>query len=246
MGTRLATLGYTVYEETGVRCTNHHISKWGIIVGVRSDIQISQPVITSHASLAGRVVAVDIILGTTSGMGFTHRIIGAYALWNPGINDGEFWTQIAKLCRNSQHSWTLAGDLNATTSSVERPSGGNDARRQYTRFLTETNGYDLWRTQPDRNRERDWTCRARGATSGGNIIDRVVASHAGFSDGEIHTATKDFIPGTDHRAVIAFINIDPPLSLTDQRLIFMAREATHLKPCVKCPTKTEKHKFKLF
>jgi hypothetical protein len=108
------------------------------------------------------------------------------------------------------------------------------------------NGYDLWQTQPDRNRERDWTCEARGASSGGNIIDRVVASHAGFSDGEIHTTTKDFIPGTDHRAVLAFINIDPPTSLADQRLIFTTWEATHLKPRVKYPTKTEKHKFELF
>jgi hypothetical protein len=163
MGPKLTTQGYNVYEETGVRCTNHHISKWGIIVGIWNDIQISQPITITDASLTGHVVAVDVILGTTSGRGFTHRIIGAYASWNPGINDGDFWTQVAKVCRNSQHSWTLAGDLNATTSSVECPSGGNDARRQYARFLTETNGFDLWETQPDRNRERDWTCRACGA-----------------------------------------------------------------------------------
>src|ERR1700736_5966796 len=99
------------------------------------------------------------------------------------------------------------GDLNATISSVEQPSGGNDVRQQFVRFLNETSGFDLWETQPDRNRERDWTCRARGATIGGNIIDRVVTSQAVFLDGEIHTAVRDFIPGTDHRAVIALINV---------------------------------------
>jgi hypothetical protein len=43
----------------------------------------------------------------------------------------------------------------------------------------------------------------------------VVASHVGFSDREIHTAIKDFIPGTDHRVVLAFINIDPPMNMAD-------------------------------
>jgi hypothetical protein len=161
-------------------------------------------------------------------------------------DDGDFWTQIAKVCRSSQHSWTLAGDLNATISSVERPSGGNDARRQFTRFLNESNGFDLWETQPDRNRERDWTCRARGANVGGNIIDRVVVSQAGFSDGEIHTAVRDFIPGTDHRAVIALTNVKPPTHMADQRLIFVTRDVNRPKPRIKYPTKSERHKFDNF
>jgi hypothetical protein len=176
MGSKLSSLGYNVYEETGVQCTNHHISKWGIILGIQNNIQVSQPINVSDTSLSGWVVAVDVILGTTTGKGFTHRIIGAYAPWNPGVDNGDFWTQIAKVCRSSQYSWTLAGDLNATISSVERPSGGNDARWQFARFLNETDGFDLWETQPDQNRERDWTCRARGANVGGNIIDRVVTS----------------------------------------------------------------------
>ena len=104
MGSRLSSLGYNIYEETGVRCTNHHISKWGIIVGVHSDIQVSQPVNISHASLNGHVVAVNIILGTTAGRGFSHRIIGAYAPWNLGVEDGDFWAQIARVCQSSQHS----------------------------------------------------------------------------------------------------------------------------------------------
>jgi hypothetical protein len=162
------------------------------------------------------------------------------------LDDGDFWTQIGMVCQSSKHSWTLAGDLNATISSVERPSGGNDVRRHYIRFLNKTNGFDLWETQPDHIRERDWTCRACSATTGGNIIDRVVASHAGFSEAEIHTVVKDFIPGTDHRAVVALINVEPPRGMADQRLVFMTHEATRLKPRIRYPTKTEKHKFENF
>ena len=106
---------------------------------------------------------------------------------------------------------------------------GNDASRLYRRFLNDTNSFDLWKTQPDRNRDRDWTYRARGATMGGNIIDCIVTSHAGFSDGEIHTAVNDFIPGTDHRAVFAFINIEPPARLADQHLTFTTRDANNMK-----------------
>jgi hypothetical protein len=81
---------------------------------------------------------------------------------------------------------------------------------------------------------------------GGNIIDRVVTSRNGFSDGEIHTATRDFIPRTDHRAVFALINIVPPPQLANQRLVFATRETTHLKPRIRYPTKAEKHKFEDF
>jgi hypothetical protein len=101
MSSKLSSLGYSVYEETAVRCTNHHISKRGIILGVHSDIQVSQPICISHPSLKGCVVAIDIVLGTDAGKGFIHRIIGAYAPWNPSVDDGEFWIQVAKLCMSS-------------------------------------------------------------------------------------------------------------------------------------------------
>ena len=131
-------------------------------------------------------------------------------------------------------------------SAIECPSGGNDAHRLFLKFLIETNRFDLWETQPDRNRERDWTCRARDTTMGANIIDRIVTSHAGFSDGEIHTVVRNFIPGTDHRAMFAFINIDPPAHMVDQRLAFITHDANHMKPRIKYPTKAKKHKFDTF
>jgi hypothetical protein len=73
-----------------------------------------------------------------------------------------------------------------------------------------------------------------------------VASHACFRDGEIHTALKDFIPGTDHRALLAFINIEPPIQLADQCISFMTHEANRLKPRIKYPTENEKQKFETF
>jgi hypothetical protein len=171
MGAKLSLLRYNIYKETGIHCTNHHISKWGIIVGIRNDIQVSQPVSISHSSLIGHTVVVDIILGTTAGSGFIHRIIGKYVLWNPGVDKGELWVQMAKICQDSQHSWTLAGDLNAMISAVEQPSGSSDAWRLFLKFLNEANGFDLWETQPDYIRYRGWMCRAHGSTMGGNIID---------------------------------------------------------------------------
>ena len=176
MSSHLLTPEYNVYEETGIHCTNHHICKWGVIVGIQKDIQVSQHLSLSHPSLNGRLVTVDIILGTSSSKAFVHRFIGAYTPWNPSTDDGDFWTQVAKICNDLQNSSSLTGDLNSAISAVEHPSGGTDARRQYSRFLQETNSFDQWGSKLDCTRERDWTCWARGSSSGGNIIDCVTMS----------------------------------------------------------------------
>jgi hypothetical protein len=56
----------------------------GIVVGIRKYLQISQQVAISHSALAGQAIAVDFVLGTSSGRGFIHRFVGVYTLWNPG------------------------------------------------------------------------------------------------------------------------------------------------------------------
>ena len=217
MSSHLLTQEYNVYEETGICCTNHHICKWGVIVGIQKDIQVSQHLSLSHPSLNGRLVTVDIILGTSSSKAFVHRFIGAYTPWNPSTDDGDFWTQVAKICNDLQNSWSLTGDLNMTISVVEHPSGGTDARQQYSRFLQETNGFDLWGFKPDHTRERDWTYRVCGSSSGGNIIDYVAMSRC--------------------------LNIEPPSHINVQHVLFNTHEATCLKPRIKSPTKVDKHKF---
>ena len=75
-----------------------------------------------------------------------HRIIGAYAPWNPGGTGDvcHFWTDIAQLCLSSPMPWTMAEDFNVTVSSLERSNGGGDAREQYKYFLQTVDGHDLW------------------------------------------------------------------------------------------------------
>jgi hypothetical protein len=248
MGGKLPRDDYNIFEETGVKTNNHHLYKWGIVVGVRKDLQISQQIILSHSALTGRAIAIDLVLGTSIGRGFIHRFVGTYTPWNPGGTDNEFWTQITQICQQSPHSWTLAGDVNATVSTLERHTGGQDTRRQYLQFLCLSNGLDVWALNPDRTRDHDWTCRARGSTGGGNIIDRIVASHIGFSDAEIRVADRssDYVPMTDHRAVIGFLNIHPPTNpnLMASQVKF-AREtlAGHGKPRLRYPHSSEKHRF---
>lgn len=126
-GGKLLKEDYNIFEETRVKTENHHLYKWGIVVGIRKDLQISQQVTHSHPALTGRVVAIDIVLGTSNGRGFIHHFIETYAPWNSGGTDSDFWTQITHICRQSSHSWTLAGDVNTMVSTFECPSGGQDA-----------------------------------------------------------------------------------------------------------------------
>ncbi|KIK04951.1 hypothetical protein K443DRAFT_35575, partial [Laccaria amethystina LaAM-08-1] len=73
---------YDIYEEPGECAEGHHIFKWGVIVGVRKDIQVAQRLEITQRALKGRVIALDIILTTPDGRCFRHRFIGAYAPWN--------------------------------------------------------------------------------------------------------------------------------------------------------------------
>ena len=144
--------------------------------------------------------------------------------------------------------WTLAGDINTTVSTIERPSGGQDARRHFSRFLHHSEGQDLWALNPDRTRDHDWTCRARGSTGSGNIIDRIVLSNKGFGDAEIRVADKssDYVPMTDHRAVVGFMNILPlndPIFSTAHIKFSRDTQAGCGKPRLRYPQGTEKKKF---
>ena len=226
---------------------NHHLYKWGLIVGIRKDLQITQRLSLSHAALLGRVIAVDFVIGTSHGRGFVHRFIGAYAPWNPGGANSEFWNQVTDICRKSQHSWTLAGDVNATVSNLKRASGGQDAKRHYLQFLQLSSAQDLWMLHPERSRDRDWTCRSRGSSNGGNIIDRVATSIAGFHDAEIHVADRstDYVPMTDHRGIVAYIQVEPPDGLRPSQVRFTHHDLSqHLgKPRLQYPSFSGKSKY---
>ena len=211
---KMAYTDYQIFEEQGIPVSGHHLYKWGVVLGIKKGIAVSQRVNASHSSLTGRLVAVDIVIRLNNGSGFTHRVIAAYAPWDvtDSSDTASFWSEAAKLCLASTHSWTLLGDLNATVTQAERKAGGTDARCHFNNFLRHSKGTDLWSNYPDRSRLNDWTCKSRHSTDGGSIIDRIVTSANGFLDSEIFVADgrADFIPMTDHRAVVGRIILKPP------------------------------------
>lgn len=58
---------YDIYEELGELVENHHIAKWGVIVGVQKDLQVVQCLQIAQSALKGCVIALDIILPTMDG-----------------------------------------------------------------------------------------------------------------------------------------------------------------------------------
>lgn len=248
VGKKLDTNDYNFFEETGIKMENHHLYKWGVVVGIRKDIQIAQRV-EIMTTLKGRVVALDLVLGTNKGRGFLHRFIGAYAPWNPGteVNETGFWNELAKISNAAAHSWSVAGDLNASVSNTERASGGNDARRHFLHFLNITKGIDLWSDlKPQRSRLHDWTCKAHNnRSSSGNIIDRVVISSNCAVDADIAVADKayDFVQMTDHRAVISTLSMRSPESMNATPDIPVDLMEGLQTPRIKYPSKKDKIKF---
>ncbi|KAJ7885427.1 hypothetical protein B0H13DRAFT_1497873, partial [Mycena leptocephala] len=186
---------YNIFEEDAIPLSHAKGHKWGVAVGIRKDVQISQRVQITKASLKGRVLAIDVILPTDSGRGFVHRVIGVYAPWDPGINNvdpnaRDFWGDLTIFCNETLTSWSISGDLNATVTSSERAADKSDARVQFLRFLKEAKAHDLWSDIPDRNRQTCWTSKARGSGGGGNIIDRIVSSKSQLIDSEIGVADR--------------------------------------------------------
>lgn len=247
---------YDIYEESGEQDQPHHPVKWGIVVGIRKDIQISRRLDIKYRSLKGRVIVLDLVLPSSDGRCYPHRLIGAYAPWNPG-DDGvsqPFWTDLTDLCKRTTTAWTLAGDLNATVSTFEKTSGGTCARAQFLQFLNDTNAYDLWTNYPDRAKRSDWTCRGHYSDDGpipeGSIIDRIVTSRCTLADSEIYVANhhNDWIPFTDHRAVVGrVIHITSTISqegILDHADNFIRQSSN--KPRVRLPRKNEKNKYQIF
>ena len=240
---------YQYFEEHGIPVSGHHLYKWGVILGIKKGITVSQRVPISHRSLVGRLIAVDIVIPLDSGSGFIHRVIAAYAPWDvtDSSDTANFWADATKVCNTAPHSWTLLGDLNATVTQAERKSGGTDARSHFNSFLRHSNGVDLWSNYPERSRLTDWTCKPRLAIDGGSIIDRIVTSAGHFLDSEIFVADahNDFVPMTDHRAVIGRIILKPPDRIS-ARCVHEVPTPTLNKPRVKFPDFKDKHFFQLY
>ncbi|KAJ6600481.1 hypothetical protein DFH09DRAFT_1302951 [Mycena vulgaris] len=238
---------YTILEEEGVLTTNHHLYKWGVVVGIRKDIQRVQRLTNLDAALKGRVIAVDLAIQTTNGDAYIHRIFGVYTPWDPGTNETkEFWPALTRLVQSTTTSWSLGGDLNATVAAAEQATGGSDARDKFNAFLAAVNGHDLWSARPDRNRYYDWTFSGQDVhKNGGSIIDCFVTSKATLLDSEIYATNDgtDFVPNTNHRIVVASIIHHPPLG---GRSLFVDRPVMFSKMRIKYPSKAEAHRHESF
>ncbi|KAK7015235.1 hypothetical protein R3P38DRAFT_3204423 [Favolaschia claudopus] len=70
LSSKLPSFEYNIFEEEAVPLSGDSKGghKWGVAVGIRKDIQVSQRVVTSKASFRGRLLAIDIILPTDSGV----------------------------------------------------------------------------------------------------------------------------------------------------------------------------------
>ncbi|KAJ7138985.1 hypothetical protein C8R44DRAFT_867157 [Mycena epipterygia] len=246
-GPNLLNGDYTIFKEPGLQADQHHLFKWGLAVGVRKNIQVAQRIQVTSAALRGHVIAINVVLQTNNGEDFYHRIIGAYAPWDPGLaTTSDFWPELTKLCLATPSSWTLGGNLNATVSAHERASGGAEARAQFLAFLANARRHDLWSNNPNRNCDYDWTSRASIELTSGNIIDHIVTSNCSYIDGEISAAdrSQDFVPGTNHRVVVAQIVYTPPSG--SGSTIFPAFNAELNKARIKYPTRMEKHRHEDF
>jgi hypothetical protein len=128
---------YQFFEERGTPVTNHHLYKWGNILGIKKGITVSQCVLVNHPALIGRLVTVDIMILTDAGHRFIHCIIAVYAPWDVDdtIETAAFWTEASKLCAGTPNSWTLLSDLNAMVTQAEQKSGSTDAHIHFNNFL---------------------------------------------------------------------------------------------------------------
>ena len=82
---RVRVPGYLTFETHGLPSAHPRSGRCGVIVGVHRTL--ASTVVDVIPLLRGRVVAVDIILHRVFGNGVTHRFIGIYAPWDPGIDN---------------------------------------------------------------------------------------------------------------------------------------------------------------
>ncbi|GBE78620.1 hypothetical protein SCP_0115090 [Sparassis crispa] len=248
LASRIRAGDYTTHESLGVPVGAHsHHGKWGVIVGVRKVLHTKR--VTTHDSLQGRAVALDIVIPTTSGHGFTHRLIAIYAPWDPGGSetDNAFWSRIADLCSTAPFSWTVVGDCNATLTLSESSSANlriSAASSQYRTFLNTSHGVDLWSQRDDADASSMYTFHSNNGLS---IIDRVAHSSVGILTGLVQTSNV-FVPATDHRPITASLALSPPprFGPTSSTKIPSLLPYTEFPARFLYPKRSEKHRFDTF
>nr|VWP02165.1 Trihydroxynaphthalene reductase (EC (T3HN reductase) [Ganoderma boninense] len=238
---------YTKFESVGRSLDHGRGGKWGLIVGVRRTLHAQ--LVPVDSVLQGRVLALDVIVPTTDGHGFSHRIVAVYAPWDPGvpavIND--FWSHISSLCSSAPHSWMIIGDCNVTLTPAESSVNANPSRvkqQAYLSCLSAADGYDVWQTQHDADARTSYTCKSNN-DQGRTVIDRVAVSRRGTFTASC-SVPVDFIPATDHRPVLAHISLSVPRHLANRTPIFDPFPTPSYPPRFRYPKRADAYRFSDF
>jgi len=142
---------YNMYE-TPALCCSACSSKWGVVATVWNDLH--SQCIPVPDGLAGRVIALDIIISTASACRFILCILTVYAPWDPGgpqPTPSQFWPMVAQLCHDApSKSWCIIGDCNLTLASIKTANplpSPNPNCGPYLAFLRDAHSCDLWLAQ---------------------------------------------------------------------------------------------------
>ncbi|KAI0369746.1 hypothetical protein BV20DRAFT_945484, partial [Pilatotrama ljubarskyi] len=165
MSDRIHAPGYNKYESPGRKLDRGRGGKWGVIVGVKSNLHAQR--LDIDARFCGRIVALDIVISTTHGRGYLHRF---------------FWQYVAGLCCSAPHSWSILGDCNTTLLPFESLARTFNSvnRLAYSEFLRAADGIDVWASQGDSTVHHAYTCKSSNGL-GLSVIDRVAVSRLGVA-----------------------------------------------------------------
>ncbi|KAG6817141.1 hypothetical protein H0H93_007458, partial [Arthromyces matolae] len=116
---------YQLFDSPGRSTGHRNQGKWGVIMGIRKNLCTISKVSTPN-NLSGRAIVADMLLPTASGTATPHRLIGLYAPWEPGGEEGDavntFWTTVIELCLDAPAGFTIIGDLNVVIAAIETSS----------------------------------------------------------------------------------------------------------------------------
>ncbi|KAF5379464.1 hypothetical protein D9615_006597 [Tricholomella constricta] len=256
VSSRLNLRDYSVHESPGKPAGHRNRGKWGVIVAVHRSISCGSP-LPLPPSLDGRALALDLIIPTTNNQGFTHRLIGVYAPWDPGVAPHQFWPELIDLCNSTPHSWSLHGDFNATIAFSESSATTarmSNSRVAYSTFLRATSGIDLWAQIPDRHVNDTYTYKGHNTDPDNpkfhspqvrSIIDRAAASNLGTISGSISTLSH-FIPSTDHLPVLSQLVLTPPATIPGAPSVPTELPPSSYAPCFCFPHRSQTNRFKDF
>ncbi|KAG1725257.1 hypothetical protein EDB19DRAFT_1915177 [Suillus lakei] len=207
---------YNTYENSGVQTAGSPAhGKWGVILGVSNTIHTQHVDNSFDFSLTGRVVAVDLVIPTTTG-GFPHHLTGVYAPWDPETAAGPdpqsssvFWLSIMKPCQQSPYSWSLIGDCNVTLNITETSSQSTSLSQAQLQcmFLRDCHAVDVWDAQNDVDAALTYTFHNH---LGQSVIDHAVHSTDGVQSSKIDVIGDCFIGSTDHWPIHAILSLLAP------------------------------------